>query len=262
MKNRVTTAFCLLLIIVINGCASMEKKGEPNAKGLAAQEQSPLREPGRPTSKDSPKAVDMNFYEIKIEYNGQEEYENLVLQKVKPLVEELEASGRIEGFHFIMHGTLDLRLSIHSEKDLPLLDEKISASGLSDDRLQKWNGFQENSPVHKRYGGEGIEILAKSLEFNSRLAMAIFQYKKSSKEKLPDGADKLIDNLNHQIVHYFLIQQGIDNLEQIHFSLDDAKTWIETITKKGGLQSNGQGSEAAKEGEGGGNNEGIMKGGE
>jgi hypothetical protein len=182
----------------------------------------------------------MKFYEIKINYKDQEEYEDLVLHEIKPFIEELEALNLIKGFHFIMHGTLDLRLWINSEDDLPLLDEKISARGLAAGPLKKWNGFPENSKEYKRYGPEGIEILVRSLEFNSRLAMSIFQYKNERGEELPEDADKIVDNLNHQIVHYFLIQQGIDNLQQIFFSIDDAKTWLETISGRKGMPSSGQ----------------------
>jgi len=173
----------------------------------------------------------MKFYEIKIEYTDQENYKSIITQKIKPLIEELEGSGLIKGFHFIMHEALDLRLIIDSVNDLESINRIISERNISDNILQEISNLDQESGEYQRFGPEGIEILRKGLEFNSRLIIMIFDYKKNKEgEHLEQNQiDSIINDLNHQLVHYFLIQQGINNLEQVLFSLNDSKMWANSL---------------------------------
>jgi len=175
------------------------------------------------------KLESMKFYELKINYADQENYEALVLQKIKPLIEELEASNLIKGFYFIMHKTLDFRLLIDSEDDLDQINNAISASGLSNNDLEETEALNENSEEYKTFGSEGMEILSKSLELYSRLIIQIFDYKKKMGQNRPDKTEVITRELNHQIAHYFLIQQGIDNAQQVLFSLNDSKRWAKKL---------------------------------
>jgi len=173
----------------------------------------------------------MSFYEIKINCTNQgfdlEKYRDLVLEKVLPLIEKLEVLNLISGFHFICHGTLDLRLAIIDEDYLGLVNQEISASGLSGYNLEECPSSDENpSEEYERFGPEGNEILHKALEFNSRLIMMIFKYRK---DRPQNNINQLIEALNHQIVHYFLVQQAINNTQQVEFSLNDAKDWAKSI---------------------------------
>ena len=241
MKCRLPSA-CIFLLMWSAGCATFDGEGQRERKTVV---------PGIKAGKDFDKSAINNlsqsrglndfhlpdfevaqFYEIQIVYRTRAEYEYLVREKIQPLVEELEADGLIQGFHFIMHGTLDLRLEISDEKKLSIVTDKILASGIPFAEIKLWNGFTENSREYKWYGPEGVAILLQSLESNSRLLMDLFQFKENARN-LPLGEEKTIDYLNHQMVHYFLIQQGIDNLGQVKFSLKDAQFWLDAIPLNG-----------------------------
>jgi hypothetical protein len=241
MKYRLPSV-CIFLLLWSAGCATFDGEGQGERNAVL---------PGVKAGKDFDKAAINNlyprrglndfhlpafevaqFYEIQIAYRTRAEYEYLVREKIKSLVEGLEADGLIQGFHFIMHGTLDLRLEISDEKKLSVITDKVLASGIPFTEIKLWNGFAENSREYNWYGPEGIAILLQSLESNSRLLMDLFQFKENARN-LPLGEEKTIDYLNHQMVHYFLIQQGIDNLEQVKFSLKDAQFWMDTLFNHG-----------------------------
>ena len=241
MKCRLPSA-CILLLMWTAGCATFDGEGQrerntvvlgENAGGLIDKSVFNNLDQRHGLNDFHLSASDeTQFYEIQIVYKTRAEYEKLVREKIQPLVEELEADGLIQGFHFIMHGTLDLRLKIGDERKLSIVTDKVLASGVPFAEIKLWNGFTENSREYKWYGPEGIAILLQSLESNSRLLMDLLQFKENARN-LPLGEKKTIDYLNHQMVHYFLIQQGIDNLEQVKFSLDDAKFWMDTIPLNG-----------------------------
>ena len=231
---------CIFLLFWSTGCATFSGEGQSgkNTVDLRDEASRDIDKSARDNLYQSGGSNDFHlsvfetakFYETQIDYKTRAGYEYLVREKIKPLVKELEEEGLIQGFHFIMHGTLDLRLEVVDENKLSIIADKISATDILFSDLKLWNGFTENSQEYQWYGPEGIAISLQSLESNSRLLMKLFQFKENA-ENLPLGEEKTIDNLNHQMVHYFLIQQGIDNRQQVNFSLDDAKFWMDKVYK-------------------------------
>ena len=236
MIGRLSGAY-IILILLMGGCATIDGEGQlvPDTALLEekAVETGPVIDiTNRNRSNDFhlPDTESSQYYELKIAYLDKADYEYLIREKIRPLVGELEADGLIQGFHFIMHGTLDLRLAVEGE-NLSIIADRISAQGIPHSGLKPWTGFTETSREYQWYGPAGIKILLQTLEANSRLVMDLFHFKQDE-GGLPLGKEKTIDYLNHQLVHYFLIQQGIDNLEQVHFSLDDAKFWVDILSKQ------------------------------
>jgi len=239
MRYRLPSV-CIFLLFWSTGCATFSGEGQSGQNTVEFRDEASrdidksardnLYQSGGSNDFHLPDYETAKFYETHIDYKTRAGYEYLVREKIKPLVKELEEEGLIQGFHFIMHGTLDLRLEVVDENKLSIVADKISASDILFSDLKLWNGFTENSREYQWYGPEGIAILLQSLESNSRLLMDLFQFKENA-ENLPLGEEKTIDNLNHQMVHYFLIQQGIDNRQQVIFSLEDAKFWMDKVYK-------------------------------
>ena len=144
-------------------------------------------------------------------------------QIIAPALCDLESQQLINGFHYIVHKHIDLRLScgnwpLHESR---IRDVLVTHSIPPD--LEDWGPMPS-----ERYGGEiGVLLCYNNLEFNSRLCLALAQLMyETDDEKTRESQEKLCP---HQWVHYLCNQFGYNNLEQIMFELDDALLWLRSI---------------------------------
>lgn len=173
----------------------------------------------------------MKFREINIPFEDPKEYIQIVQEKITPLIKDLESNSLIERFHFIMHENLDLRLEANYDKDTDKIKNKLRKHGLNDE-LSSDSWSMPEDP--EKYGGpKGLEICYRNLEYNSRIIMDLFEFKRyietKTEKKRRQELKKGFNNLNGQFVHYFLIQQGINNIQEIDFHLQQAKSWASTV---------------------------------
>jgi hypothetical protein len=153
---------------------------------------------------------------------------------VAPAIRELEAKGLLDGFHYITHADIDIRLSCNDwpakESAIQQVLEQYSiASNLVD-----WKGLSPDE-----YGGElGVILCYNNLEFNSRLCLPLLESIHEAAQQDNPLRDQLDRLSPHQWVHYLANQTGYGNMEQIAFELDDVFRWLETVLARSGDVAN------------------------
>ena len=179
---------------------------------------------------------DYDFREIHISTTSDiSEVHEKILKNISPAIIDLEKAGLINGYHFILHAQIDMRLSSDSwDKKEIKIKEILRKHGLSDD-LTPWGPMSPD-----RYGGEtGVLLCYNNLEMNSRLISALVELRdKTGDDNAKALQERLICN---QWSHYLYIQYGITNDKQIGVEFNNALGWLETIVVKN------QGDPAAKE---------------
>lgn len=179
-----------------------------------------------------------NFREVKIPYNGKDDYLRIIIEVIAPLIEELERKKLIDGFHYIMHQELDLRISIPYHENVQEVDDVLKTRSLSSFN-RPWT-MENSEPEH--YGGEiGVHLIYEYLEFWSRLIIKLLKAEKlidsEFKEPIKSQVSKGLKRLTSNVVHYTYLQQGIGNVEQVNQSLIDTANWVETV-RRNFLRSN------------------------
>ena len=131
----------------------------------------------------------------------------IILEVVLPVIEELEGKNLINGFHFIFHDDLDLRLSSVNWRSSKKAIQKILKEYDLPDTLEDWG------PLPPRmYGGKWGEILCyNNLEFNSRLILGLLQARDCAESAIT--RDQLYMLLYSQWNHYLFFQYGINDEE-------------------------------------------------
>ena len=149
---------------------------------------------------------------------------------VAPAIRELEAKGLLDGFHYLRHTDIDIRLSCNDwpakESAIQQVLEQYSiASNLVD-----WEGLSPDE-----YGGElGVILCYNNLEFNSRLCLPLLESIHEAAQQDNPLRDQLDRLSPHQWVHYLANQTGYGNMRQIAFELDDAFEWLRAMLAKQG----------------------------
>jgi len=143
-------------------------------------------------------------------------------QIVTPTIRDLESRGLINGFHYLVHTHIDLRLSCadwdqHESKIRQVLKDHSIPTDLAD-----WEFKPEG------YGGEtGAVLSCNNLEFNSRLCLALIELiNETDDQRIRQEQEKLCP---HYWVHYLCNQFGYLNSGQIIFELNDAFDWLSTL---------------------------------
>lgn len=171
-----------------------------------------------------------NFKEIHIPTNGQlPDIHNKIINYISPAIIELESLGLIDGFHFILHKAMDLRLSAGDwEKNERSIREILRKNNLSDN-LQNWDERTEMPPEH--YGGDiGVILCFNNLEFNSRLILALIDLQKHTDDTAVRQRQASL--VYGQWVHYLYIQYGLGNFLQVRLEFQDSLDWLETIIRR------------------------------
>lgn len=143
-------------------------------------------------------------------------------QIVTPTIIELESKKLINGFHYLIHHDIDLRLSCNDWNRHESSIKKILAEHSVATELTNWAMPPETS------GGEiGVFLCYNNLEFNSRLSLALIGLiNKTSDKSIRQAQENLCP---HQWVHYLCNQFGYLNLDQIRFEFNDAFRWLELM---------------------------------
>jgi hypothetical protein len=175
------------------------------------------------------------FYEFHLPHrNTPESYEDVILEKVDPFVVFAEQEGLIDGFHFILHKDLDLRVSVKDGGNLEVLRKKAEELDFPDEKEKRWT--MEDAPTELYGGVVGVHLCYEALEAFSRLIIKLLKAKKSvSKEPEFPDRDKVLGgllNLTHQFVHYWYIQQGVENIQEAFFHLGLAEYWFKKLCDK------------------------------
>lgn len=153
---------------------------------------------------------------------GKDDIHQKLRQVVTPAIRDLESRGLINGFHYLIHSNVDLRLSCadwnqHESKVKQVLKDHSIPTDLAD-----WEFKPEG------YGGEtGAVLCCSNLEFNSRLCLALLELiNGTDDQKIRQEQEKLCPQ---QWVHYLCNQFGYLNWNQIIFELNDAFNWLRTL---------------------------------
>jgi hypothetical protein len=142
---------------------------------------------------------------------------------VAPAIRDLESQKLINGFHYIVHASIDLRISSSDwAQQLPGIRGVLADHSISPD-LQDWKDADAMPPA--RYGGsDGVLLCYNNLEFNSRLCLALIELmSETDSDDVREAQEKLCP---HQWLHYLCNQFGCLNLDQIGFELKDASDWL------------------------------------
>lgn len=165
-----------------------------------------------------------DFKEIHVPTNRKlPDVHDKIFNYISPAIIELEASKLINSFHFILHKSIDFRISTKdwnkNEKGIKKILRKYN---LSDDLKNL-----EPMPPEK-YGGDiGVILCYNNLEFNSRLISALIDTRKHTDEiNMKKLQEKLLYN---QWVHYLYIQYGFTNDIQIRLEFLDSLNWLVTL---------------------------------
>lgn len=154
------------------------------------------------------------------------EVHDRIAAHVSPVITELESLALINGFHFILHGSIDLRISSGDwDKNENRIKEVLRKHGISND-LENWGPM---SP--ERYGGPvGVILCYNNLEFNSRLILALIDAQKHTDDiATKQCQERLVHN---QWVHYLYIQYGLLNDVQVQLEFSDSLEWLMTIVSR------------------------------
>jgi hypothetical protein len=152
----------------------------------------------------------------------------ILRELVAPTVRDLESEKLINGFHYIVHKEIDLRLSSHDwSQHEARIREVLAAHSISPD-LEEFQDCHEMP--REQYGGETAVLLCyNNLEFNSRLCLALVELVSHTSDKTI--REKQQNLCPHQWVHYLCNQAGYLNLDQVKFELNDALIWLESFTQ-------------------------------
>lgn len=147
----------------------------------------------------------------------------LLKDAIAPVIRDLESRRLIDGFHYIVHEQIDLRLSCH---DWPQHEANIrhilKVHSVSAD-LRDYDDRVEMPP--EKYGGEtGVLLCFNNLEFNSRLCLALIELMSGTNDRT--ARQCLASLCPHQWVHYLCNQFAVLNSDQISFELHDALCWL------------------------------------
>jgi len=139
---------------------------------------------------------------------------------VLQVIRALEANNLINGFHFIIHDHIDLRLSCGNwDKKKVKIAHILEVYGIGDS-LVPWCGLDPNI-----YGGEEGAILCyNNLEYNSRLVMGIVlaNYtgdKEPDKRKRAGMEFRRDDFVYGQFPHFLRAQFGVGNALEAQIDL-------------------------------------------
>jgi len=173
-----------------------------------------------------------DLYQFRVKHKGPEHYRRLIIEKVGSLIHDLERAALIDGFHFIMHNTLDIRVSVKEEVNVSKVEEIASRYGIRE-RLE-YLGTSGDAPAELYGGIVSQELDHQALTSFSRLLIKLLRFGNfvENEYKGPDREEHLmgIQRLTHQWIHYLYIQQGINNVEQIRQELNDAFNWVRTVS--------------------------------
>ena len=168
------------------------------------------------------------FREARISLDG-EKIHTLLKDRVGPAVRELESSKLINGFHYIIHKDIDLRISSDAWPQYLCQIQKVLATFSIPPELREWKDGMEMPP--EKYGGPtGVLLCYNNLEFNSRLCLALIELMSEAKDAA--AQQSLMKLCPHQWVHYLCNQFGYLNLDQISFELNDAFCWLEVLLRQ------------------------------
>ncbi|MBA7490747.1 hypothetical protein ES702_01290 [subsurface metagenome] len=142
---------------------------------------------------------------------------------ISPAIIELESLKLINGFHFILHEKIDLRISAENwnknEKGIKKILRKYK---LSDD-LNNWEPL---SP--EKYGGViGVILCYNNLEFNSRLISALIDTQKHTDNTAKKDQQRWL--LYNRWVHYLYIQYGVTNHVQSQREFQNSLIWLKAF---------------------------------
>lgn len=144
-----------------------------------------------------------------------------IFNYISPAIIELEALKLINGFHFILHESIDFRISAEDwNKNEKRIKKILRKYNLPDD-LNKWEPL---SP--EKYGGViGVILCYNNLEFNSRLISALIDTQKHTDNAAKKEQQKWL--LYNQWVHYLYIQYGVTNHVQSQHEFQNSLIWLE-----------------------------------
>ena len=179
--------------------------------------------------------VDMATYGLKSKYTFKNTYirtsrsrddiHQKLRQIVAPAIRDLESRGLINGFHYLVHEHIDLRLSCadwdqHESKIKQVLKDHSIPTDLVD-----WEFKPEGC------GGEtGAVLSCNNLEFNSRLCLALLELiNETDDQRIRQEQEKLCP---HYWVHYLCNQFGYLNLNQVKFEFQDAFIWLNELVSE------------------------------
>jgi len=139
--------------------------------------------------------------------NGLAVYHTLLRSEVFPATDTLDAEGLIEGFDFINHEFLELRLWIPANGNETRIQEVLANHSL---------------PTHMRDG---------TPDENDQDRVHFFAVMRGNVEQIREllmapGQAKDIDD----VIHWFLNQWGFSNQTEIAWNVDQAKMWFKTIS--------------------------------
>ena len=165
-----------------------------------------------------------DFKEIHVPINHElADVHDKIFNYISPAIIELEALKLINGFHFILHKSIDFRISTEDwSKNEKRIKKILRKYNLSDD-------LKNLKPMPpEKYGGDiGVILCYNNLEFNSRLISALVDTRKHTDDKnMKKLQEKLLYN---QWVHYLYIQYGFTNDIQIRLEFLDSLNWLVTI---------------------------------
>jgi hypothetical protein len=145
---------------------------------------------------------------------------------VSPTIRDLESRQLINGFHYIVHSDVDIRISSSNwPQHLPAIKEVLENHSVPPD-LNDWQMAPDN------YGGEiGVQLCYNNLEFNSRLCLALVQLMSETDNPAIDR--NLAKLCPHQWVHYLCNQFGYLNRDQIIFEMNDSFVWLYDLMPTG-----------------------------
>ncbi len=145
-------------------------------------------------------------------------------QIVAPAIRDLESKGLIDGFHYLVHEHIDLRLSCadwdqHESKIKQVLRDHSIPTDLADWELKP-----------EGHGGEtGAVLSSNNLEFNSRLCLALLELINGTyDQRIRQEQEKLCP---HYWVHYLCNQSGYLNPDQVKFEFEDAFIWLKELVR-------------------------------
>jgi len=130
------------------------------------------------------------------------DYHRLLLDSVFPLVDDLMASGLAEGYDFLSHTGLDLRLWLSDDADISAIQERLRARDLP-------ASLVDQPPAET--GDDRLRLLA-----------MLMRSAENVRALLEDaGAKREL----YEPVHWFLNQYGFHNRHEVGFHERQAAAW-------------------------------------
>ncbi|CAB1065520.1 hypothetical protein D1BOALGB6SA_10317 [Olavius sp. associated proteobacterium Delta 1] len=156
-----------------------------------------------------------------------ENFEKQIREKIIPAILELESEKLIDGFYFLYHSKIDLRLSCDS------WDEKESDIK----RVLTKHGISDSLKEYDLQEDEIANLDNNSLELTSRLRMAYILFKdKGDSQHNYSNLKKFPQLWNHYLYNqfgYINLDEGIDHLNygigQLLIALDHNQCDVSTI---------------------------------